>query len=50
MAEVLARHPDRDKIVKPLPSEELQRIQAIVTRRRQLVTMLVKVRLTTAKS
>jgi transposase len=41
MAEVLARHPDRDKIVKPLPSEELQRIQAIVTRRRQLVTMLV---------
>lgn len=41
MAEVLARHPDRDKIVKLLPSEDLQRIQAIVTRRRQIVTMLV---------
>lgn len=41
MADVLSRHPDRDKIVKPLPSEELQRIQAIVTRRRQIVTMLV---------
>lgn len=41
MADVLSRHPDRDKIVKLLPSEELQRIQAIVTRRRQIITMLV---------
>jgi len=41
MAEVLARHPDRDKIVKPLPSAELQEIQAIVARRRQIVSMLL---------
>lgn len=41
MADVLARHPDRDKLVKPLPSAELQRIQALVMRRRQMVTMLV---------
>ncbi|OGS97207.1 MAG: IS110 family transposase, partial [Gallionellales bacterium RBG_16_56_9] len=41
MAEVLARHPDRDKIVKLLPSADLQRVQAIVSRRRQIVSMLV---------
>lgn len=41
MAEVLARHPDRDKIIKPLPSADLQRIQAFVVRRRQIVAMLV---------
>lgn len=42
MAEVLARHPDRDKIVKPLPSADMQEIQAIVARRRQIVTVLAE--------
>jgi len=40
-AQVLARHPDRDKFVKPLPTDEQQALQALVARRRQLVTMLV---------
>lgn len=41
LADVLARHPDRDKIVKPLPCADLQHLQAMVVRRRQLVAMLV---------
>lgn len=41
LADVLTRHPDRDKIVKPLPSAELQCLQALVVRRRQIVAMLV---------
>lgn len=41
LADVLARHPDRDKIVKPLPCADLQHLQALVVRRRQLVAMLV---------
>jgi transposase len=41
LAEVLARHPDRDKLVKPLPSAEAPQLQAWVVRRRQLVAMLV---------
>lgn len=41
LAQVLARHPDRDKFVKPLPTAEQQALQALVARRRQLVTMLV---------
>ncbi|OOO01719.1 MAG: hypothetical protein USCGTAYLOR_02073 [Chromatiales bacterium USCg_Taylor] len=52
LAEVLRRHPDREKIVKPLPGEEQQHLQAIVVRRRQLVSMLVaeRQRLTTSHS
>lgn len=41
LAQVLARSPDRDKFVKPLPTAEQQVLQALVARRRQLVTMLV---------
>ena len=41
LADVLARHPDRNKIVKPLPCADLQHLQALVVRRRQLVAMLV---------
>jgi transposase len=41
LADVLARHPDRDKMVKPLPSAEAQQRQAWVVRRRQLVALLV---------
>jgi transposase len=41
LADVLARHPDRDKMVKPLPSAEAQQLQAWVVRRRQLIAMLV---------
>lgn len=41
LAEVLARHPERDKLVKPLPSADAQQLQAWVVRRRQLVAMLV---------
>ena len=50
LAEVLRRHPDREKMVKPLPGEEQQHLQALVVRRRQLVSMLVaeRQRLTTS--
>jgi transposase len=41
LAEVLARHPDRDQLVKPLPSAEAQQRQARVVRRRQIVALLV---------
>lgn len=41
LAQVLARHPERDKFVKALPTAEQQVLQALVARRRQLVTMLV---------
>lgn len=41
LAEVLARRPDREKVVRTLPSEEQQRLHAMVLRRRQLVQMLV---------
>ena len=40
-AAVLAKRPDRDKVVRVLPSEEQQRLHAMVLRRRQLVQMLV---------
>ena len=50
LAQVLARHPERDKFVKALPTAEQQALQALVARRRQLVTMLVaeRQRLTTS--
>ena len=39
-AGVLAQQPDRDKYIKPLAREELQALQALVLRRRQLIEML----------
>ncbi|CAN5902525.1 hypothetical protein BH20PSE1_BH20PSE1_25750 [soil metagenome] len=50
LAEVLRCHPDREKMVRPLPGEEQQHLQALVVRRRQLVSMLVaeRQRLTTS--
>lgn len=41
LAQVLQRHPERDKFIKPLASAEQQRLAALVARRRQLVAMLV---------
>jgi transposase len=40
-ARVLHQHPERERFVKPLADAELQRLQALVLRRRQLVQMLV---------
>jgi transposase len=44
-ARVLHQHPERDRFVKPLADAELQRLQALVLRRRQLVGMLTSERL-----
>jgi transposase len=41
LGQVLLGHPELEKWVKPLPSEQQQRLQALVTRRRQLLAMLV---------
>ena len=41
LGEVIERHPERDKFVKPVPTAEQQRLAAWVARRRQLVAMLV---------
>lgn len=41
LAQVLARHPERDRFVSRLPTPEQQALQALVARRRQLVVMLV---------
>ncbi len=41
LAQVLSRHPQRDRFVSVLPSPEQQALQALVTRRRQLVAMRV---------
>ena len=43
-ARVLHQHPERDRFVKPLADAELQRLQALVLRRRQLVGMLTSER------
>jgi len=43
-ARVLHQHPDRTRFVKPLADAQLQRLQALVLRRRQLVTMLTSER------
>jgi transposase len=40
-ARVLHQHPERERFVKPLADAELQRLQALVLRRRQLVQMLM---------
>jgi transposase len=44
LAQVLAQRTDRDKIVKILPSPLQQELQALVARRRQLVTLLTSER------
>lgn len=43
-AQVLHQRSDRERFVKPLAGAELQRLQALVQRRRQLVQMLVSER------
>lgn len=43
-ARVLFQHPERSRFIKPLADAELQRLQAMVVRRRQLVQMLVSER------
>ncbi len=49
LACVLDRHPDREKLVKPLPNPEQRQLQALMARRRQLVSMLVSERNRLAK-
>lgn len=44
LARVLDRHPERDKLIKPLPAAEQRQLQALMARRRQLVSMLVSER------
>lgn len=44
-ARVLHQHPERERFVKPLADAQLQRLQALVLRRRQLVQMLTSERL-----
>jgi transposase len=41
LAVVLARRPEREKLIRALPCEDQQRLHALVLRRRQLVQMLV---------
>jgi transposase len=41
LAQVLSRHPQRDRFITALPSPEQQALQALVARRRQLVAMYV---------
>lgn len=41
LAQVLARHPQRDRFITVLPTPEQQVLQALVARRRQLVAMHV---------
>lgn len=43
-ARVLHQHPERERFVKPLADAELQRLQAMVLRRRQLVQMITSER------
>lgn len=43
-ARVLYQHPERERFVKPLADAELQRLQALVLRRRQLVQMITSER------
>ena len=40
-AQVLNRHADREKFIKQLPTDEHQKLQALVARRRQLIAMMV---------
>lgn len=41
LAQVLSRHPERDRFISVLPTPEQQALQALVARRRQLVGMHV---------
>lgn len=41
MAEVINRHPERERFIRALPDAERQVLSAMVVRRRQLLTMLV---------
>lgn len=41
LAQVLSRHPERDRFISALPTPEQQALQALVARRRQLVAMQV---------
>ena len=41
LAEVLNRHPERERFIRALPDTECQVLTAMVVRRRQLITMLV---------
>ncbi|WP_407905625.1 IS110 family transposase [Escherichia coli] len=41
MAEVINRHPERDRFIRALPDADRQVLNAMVVRRRQLLTMLV---------
>ncbi len=41
LAQVLSRHPERDRFIRALPTPEQQTLQALVARRRQLVAMRV---------
>ncbi|MCO7264403.1 IS110 family RNA-guided transposase [Dickeya zeae] len=41
LAEVIDRHPERERFVRALPDAQRQVLSAMVVRRRQLVTMLV---------
>jgi transposase len=41
LGEVIERHPERDRFIKPGPTAEQQLLAALVTRRRQLIVMLV---------
>lgn len=43
-ARVLHQHPERERFVKPLADAQLQRLQALVLRRRQLVQMITSER------
>jgi transposase len=43
-ARVLHQHPEHERFVKPLADAELQRLQALVLRRRQLVQMITSER------
>lgn len=41
MAEVINRHPERERFIRALPDEDRQVLTAMVVRRRQLIAMLV---------
>ena len=41
MAEVINRHPERERFIRAMPDAERQVLTAMVVRRRQLITMLV---------
>lgn len=41
LGEVIERHPQRERFIKPLPGPQQQALAALVSRRRQLIAMLV---------